>query len=772
MTSPSNQELVASISRLWERTRRDISAVKTPDGSRWTTESLHEDALLHHVNGGPARGAALIRPGESVTRLAVLDFDSHKGETPWSEMEAAAERVADHLTTKGYAPIPFRSSGGRGIHLWLVWEHPQDAYSVRMMLIEALQVCGFKNGTKGVARGEVEVFPKQNEIIDDDKHKGNQVILPLAGLSEPIDLEFGIPRGRDYYVKNDMPFSAVVPVRERPVRAADEAGARPETIETVRAALFAIPNGHDVPPDYDEWWRLGCATHEATGGSKEGLELFLEWSAQNPSHNEQFTRDRIWKYLSTSRAGNVITRASLFKRAQEYGYGALPEPSADGFEDEVDMFEGLEHHLQDAPGNAGGIAAAEIAEQGAPGELVDVEEADPFRRDNNGMVKTMMTNLCAGLMREDIVKCTLALDEFKMAIMITPEGSGVCRPIKDTDYAKIQRNLERASFLPPGIEILRRAVDSVAEMYKYDSAKRWLGGKEWDGVPRVSRFNHLYFKTADNPYTRATSEYMWTALAGRVLVPGIQADIVPIYIGEQGMRKSSAFEAMMPMPEFYGKGNFDDDDEKRARKQRGKLIIEYAELRGLNTKDNESIRDVITTRYEEWAEKYKEHITRYPRRCIYVGTENQPEILSDPTGNRRFNPMMVLGQVDTDAIERDRDQLWAEAAVLFQRHGVMWQEAEKLAKEIHAEFSVRDGWEPKIMAWLNTVDFDNVKNGDKPLTTYNVLTSAMDMDPQRIERRAEIRVGKILKNLGYERIRQRVNGVLSWVYVPMVPMCS
>ena len=43
---------------------------------------------------------------------------------------------------------------------------------------------GFTIGTKGVADGQVEVFPKQNEIAAGGF--GNQFILPLAGKSVPL----------------------------------------------------------------------------------------------------------------------------------------------------------------------------------------------------------------------------------------------------------------------------------------------------------------------------------------------------------------------------------------------------------------------------------------------------------------------------------------------------------------------------------------------------------------------------------------------------------
>jgi len=50
-----------------------------------------------------------------------------------------------------------------------------------------------------------------------------------------------------------------------------------------------------------------------------------------------------------------------------------------------------------------------------------------------------------------------------------------------------------------------------------------------------------------------------------------------------------------------------------------------------------------------------------PRHCIIIGTTNETDYLRDLTGNRRIWPIAV-GEIDLEGFEKDRDQLWAEAA--------------------------------------------------------------------------------------------------------------
>jgi predicted P-loop ATPase len=49
-----------------------------------------------------------------------------------------------------------------------------------------------------------------------------------------------------------------------------------------------------------------------------------------------------------------------------------------------------------------------------------------------------------------------------------------------------------------------------------------------------------------------------------------------------------------------------------------------------------------------------------PRQFVMLLTTNDETPLKDRTGNRRFLPVRA-GQIDLAALQRDRDQLWAEA---------------------------------------------------------------------------------------------------------------
>ena len=67
--------LVAIARHCW----RGVHWEKGHEGPRMVRQPLFKAHLEAHLTDGPAVGLAPIVPGESVTRLALLDLDSHRG---------------------------------------------------------------------------------------------------------------------------------------------------------------------------------------------------------------------------------------------------------------------------------------------------------------------------------------------------------------------------------------------------------------------------------------------------------------------------------------------------------------------------------------------------------------------------------------------------------------------------------------------------------------------------------------------------------------------
>lgn len=395
----------------------------------------------------------------------------------------------------------------------------------------------------------------------------------------------------------------------------------------------------------------------------------------------------------------------------------------------------------------------------------------PFKRNGAGKIETCMINVELALRSPKVTPFAMRHDAFKDSVVCCDWGSEEWRPFMDSDYTRLRIAMEHQGLWKVGREMIRDGVHLVAQDDIFDTAIEWVEGLRWDGVERVESFWIDHFGVADDDqgYARAAAMYTWSALAGRALSPGVQADMVPILTGRQGMRKSRGVKAMAP-ENFATHLNFHEPEVERARKMRGKLVIELAELQGLKSRDAEEILAWITRSEEHWTPKFMEMTTEYRRRFLMIATTNENDFLDNPNGERRWLPLAVGVQdgfrmVDTEHLAHVRDQLWAEGRELFKAHGVMWHEAERLAKKEHGNWKADDGWRSAIVRWLDTRGMDGMAPRDRDfLTLLDVAEGALGMPARNMKWADQRRISKILRDEGYANSMKMVGkkGVRVW----------
>ena len=537
--------------------------------------------------------------------------------------------------------------------------------------------------------------------------------------------------------------SSTAPERPRPPKAAGVQAPR----------LRALLDEHDPDAGYDQWLGVGMALHHETGGSNTGLMLWNEWSAKGKKYKGLGDLEQHWRTFRLDHE-NPKTLASLRKDTPA---------AADEFPDVP----------EDAPYPSARPAPPPALREPAEGGKLPaqptgsarekaIEALRSVRRSKMGTIEARISNIVAVLGVPDVAGVDLALDEFQDAIMVAPRNGKQWRPLVDSDYTQIRVWLETVGNCEPvPHEMVRQAVLLVSEQHKMDTARIWLEGLKWDGVERIERFCPHYFGTADDTYERAVGVYMWTALAGRIMQPGCQADMVPVLIGRQGCGKSTGVQSLVPAPDHYVELRLDEPDDAIARKTRGVLVAEFAEMRGLRAADVDRVKAFITRRHEKWVPKYREFATNYPRRFLIVGTTNDEEFLPPDTEHRRWLPLHTRG-VNVPAIVADKEQLWAEALVRWDMDGVAWQKMDALAAPARADAASPDAWEETVAEYVFERPAENVK-------LLDIMVNALGLDPRTINRGHELRVGRILRSLGYERHSIRTpTGKFAKVWRPII----
>ena len=195
----------------------------------------------------------------------------------------------------------------------------------------------------------------------------------------------------------------------------------------------------------------------------------------------------------------------------------------------------------------------------------------------------------------------------------------------------------------------------------------------------------------------------------------------------------------------------------------GKWIVEIGELAGMRKAESEHVKAMLSRQCDESRLAYGKLKTKQQRQCVFIGTTNEQAYLIDDTGNRRFLPVRT-GRIDVEAIDRDRDQLWAEAA-----HCEAKGEAIYLPKELSGsmratqlEREIYDEWEGPISVWLDeTFPAQWASERDQKTTVLDVATSALTLDKVRLGSAEQKRVAKCLRKCGWE-MAHRSNGKRFW----------
>lgn len=492
----------------------------------------------------------------------------------------------------------------------------------------------------------------------------------------------------------------------------------------------ALLDHHNPDGTYEAWLQAGMALHHETKGGIDGLDLWDEWSARGTKYKGRADLDSHWRSFNAE-TSNPVTIASL----------RVDTPA------ETEEFPVVTAEMVDE------AKLPKVRNLDALAEVVNT-----LLRDKNGKALALLQNLAPLLGLSEVTGQHIAYDSFKDVLVCAPYGTDLWRPIKDTDYTALRIWLETTgNFYPVSKDLVRDTIYYVAEQNEMDTAKDWLMSIKWDGVERVKKFIPRYFGSVDAKYERSVGEYLWTALAGRVMEPGCQVDMAIILVGDQGIGKSRGVQALVPDPDFYVEIRLDDHEDNLARKMRGALIGEIAELRGLRNAELERTKAFITRTHEKWTPKYVEFATTFARRVVFIGTTNEEEFLVDRE-NRRWLPVRTAG-VDVEAIVRDREQLWAEALQIWMANGVHWQDAQVLAKDEHAAYKVTDVWLPIVQQWI----------ADHPdatvLKSHDVMTQAVGLDARHITRAQELRTSNVLRELGYVRKLTRVDGKVARAWV-------
>jgi putative DNA primase/helicase len=295
-----------------------------------------------------------------------------------------------------------------------------------------------------------------------------------------------------------------------------------------------------------------------------------------------------------------------------------------------------------------------------------------------------------------------------------------------------------------------RVVSYVANKNKFHSGQEYLNSLIWDGKKRVeSWLENYYGADGFSPGIKTFQKVFLIGAVARIMQPGCKNDTALMIKGKQGIRKSTGLRALFGA-EWFSDAPLDLGSKDCYLGMKGKWCIEMAELGKFKGVDPARLKAFFSQTTDDYRPPYQRHVINVPRQCVFVGTANSGNFLKDPTGNRRFMPITAT-RVDVEGLIRDRDMIWAEAKMMYEKGEEWWFDADDAGiKEAQEDQFEIDPWEDPIKEYVDELIDDKIH--------IDTIYSILNLEINRVKRFDNQRIRDIMHRLGWKSGRPYVIG--------------
>ncbi len=309
-------------------------------------------------------------------------------------------------------------------------------------------------------------------------------------------------------------------------------------------------------------------------------------------------------------------------------------------------------------------------------EIVNDDWKEKLDVDRKGNIYGTIDNITLIFDNDPYFKGRIAFDDFEkceVGIKDLPwrKINWLNRRLIDRDDANIRHYLEKAY----GISNLTKTKDAMqvwAQKTVFHPIRDYLNKVDWDGEQRVERLFIDYQGAEDNNYVRTVTRKTLCAAVARIFEPGIKFDTILTLVGTQGMKKSTIVSKLGKrwFSDSFSFHSLSKNETKALEQIQGVWIVEVPEMSGMAKAEVETVKHFVSKTEDRFRVAYGHRTESFPRQCIFIGSTNKFDFLKDPTGNRRFWPVLIQEQapvkdVFKDLTEFEIDQIWAEAVQIY-----------------------------------------------------------------------------------------------------------
>lgn len=232
-------------------------------------------------------------------------------------------------------------------------------------------------------------------------------------------------------------------------------------------------------------------------------------------------------------------------------------------------------------------------------------------------------------------------------------------------------------------------------------------------------------------------------------------NLVPVLVGGQGISKSTFFRLLLPpvLRDYHAESiNLENKSEAELLMAQN-VLITIDEFDRLSKKYQADLKHLIQKPEVKVRRPHQKSFQQMRRLASFSATANPMELLTDPTGNRRYICVQVAGAIDVSS-PIEYEQLYAQALHAVRTGERYWlnNEEERLLMQSNSEFQE----EALEMQYLFTY-FRLPEKGEKEerYTSVELLDIISERSKRKFSNTYACRFGKMLNASGIKKIHTR-----------------
>ena len=285
------------------------------------------------------------------------------------------------------------------------------------------------------------------------------------------------------------------------------------------------------------------------------------------------------------------------------------------------------------------------------------------------------------------------------------------------DFRPVDARVQKSMTLDVQIADIHVSIKDVRNFLESDYIKNYNPIDEylfqcynkWDGKDHIRALARTV--PTNNPYW---ADWFYTWFLGMVdqwrgfTHRQYGNSVAPLLISKQGYNKSTFCRRLLPPELQWGYNDNLVLSEKRQVYQAMAqfMVINLDEFNQISPQVQQGfLKNLIQLPTLKYKPPYGSHVMEFPRLASFIATSNMKDILTDPSGNRRFIGVELTGPIDV-SVRPNYQQLFAQALTALHNGEKSYFDAEqvKLIMKNNYQFEVVEPIDQYFLLYFELVD--------------------------------------------------------------------